>query len=141
MSKSKHILRVFLCHAHKDKEIVHTLYTRIMETGIHAWLDSEELRPGQNWQYAIRRELLKSDLVIICLSDNFNKQTGFRHEELKIVLKKAQLLNKEDVFVIPVRLEKCDMPESLQHLQRVDLFEAGGYKKLIAALQEHARER
>jgi hypothetical protein len=141
MSKSKPVLRVFLCHAHQDKEIVQTLYTRILEAGIHAWLDSEELRPGQDWQYAIRRELLKSDLVIVCLSNNFNKQTGFRHEELKMALKKAQLLDQEDIFIIPVRLESCDMPESLKHLQRVDLFEAGGYKKLIQALREHARER
>ena len=28
------------------------------------------------------------------------------------------------------------MPESLCHLHRVDLFKAGGYKKLIHALRE-----
>jgi hypothetical protein len=29
-----------------------------------------------------------------------------------------------------------DMPESLRHLQRVDLFKPGGYKKLVGALRE-----
>ena len=50
-------------------------------------------------------------------------------------LEKANLLDEEKVFIIPVRLEKCEMPESLQHLHRVDLFEATGYKKLIRALR------
>jgi hypothetical protein len=35
-----------------------------------------------------------------------------------------------------VRLEQCNMPESLRHLQRVDLFKPGGYKKLVGALRE-----
>ena len=74
-------------------------------------------------------------MVIVCLSREFNKQHGYRYEELKIALEKANLLDTGDVFIIPVRLEKCDMPESLRHLHRVDLFEATGYKKLIRALQ------
>lgn len=134
MPESKE-LRVFLCHAHSDRETVHNLYARIMENGLHAWLDVEDLQPGQNWQYEIRKAILKSDVVIVCLSREFNKQHGYRHEEVKIALEKAKLLDDGDVFIIPVRLEKCDMPESLGHLHRVDLFESGGHKKLIRALR------
>jgi hypothetical protein len=136
MSETKHSLRVFLCYAHTDKETVHQLYTRITENGIHAWLDAEDLQPGQNWPHEIRKAILKSDVVIVCLSREFNKQHGYRHEELKIALEKADMLDDDEVFIIPVRLEKCDMPESLRHLQRVDLFNAGGYKKLIRALRK-----
>ena len=55
---------------------------------------------------------------------------------MKIALEKENLLSDDEVFIIPVRLEKCEMPESLQHLHRVDLFEPGGYKKLLRALRE-----
>ena len=103
---------------------------------MNAWLDVENLQPGQNWQHEIRKAILKSDMVIICLSRNFNKQQGYRHKELKIALEKAKSILEDTVFVIPVRLEKCDMPESLSHLHRVDLFKTGGYKKLISALSK-----
>ncbi len=134
MSESKRTLKVFLCYAHSDKETVHNLYARIMENGVYAWLDTEDLQPGQNWQHEIRKAILKSDVVIVCLSREFNKQHGYRYEELKIALERAKLLDDGDVFIIPVRLEKCDMPSALRHLHRVDLFESGGYKKLIRAL-------
>ena len=68
-------------------------------------------------------------------SQKFNEQPGYRHEELKLALEKANLLAESEIFIIPVRLEKCDMPESLFHLHRVDLFEPTGFKKLLRALK------
>ena len=141
MSESKRRLGVFLCHAHTDREIVHKLYDRLVKAGIQVWLDVERLQPGQDWEREIRKAILESQVVIVCLSRAFNKQRGYRHEELKIASQKANLLSNGEIFMIPVRLEKCDMPESLRHLQRVDLFEAGGYKKLIHALREHIHEK
>jgi len=132
----KNTPKVFLCHSHTDRDVVHALYARLKKDGVNAWLDVENLQPGQNWQHEIRKAILKSDMVIICLSRNFNKQQGYRHKELKIALEKAKSILEDMVFVIPVRLEKCDMPESLSHLHRVDLFKTGGYKKLIGALSK-----
>ena len=136
MPLHKNTLKVFLCHAHTDRDVVHALYARLKKDGVDAWLDVENLRPGQNWKHEIRKAILKSDMVLICLSRNFNKQQGYRHRELKIALEKAKSTLEDTVFVIPVRLEKCDMPESLSHLHRVDLFKTGGYKKLISALSK-----
>ena len=135
MKKSTQQLHVFLVHAHSDKEAVHKLYTRLIKDGIHAWLDAENLQPGQDWQSEIRKAILKSDAVIVCLSQGFDKQHGYRHEELKIALDKAKLLIGDEIFIIPVRLEECDMPESLRHLHRVDLFKPGGFKKLLNSLR------
>ena len=138
MNRSRQPISVFLIHAHSDKEVVHKLYTRIiMEDGVNVWLDTKKLQPGQDWQSEIRNALLRSDVVIVCLSHGFNKQQGYRHEELKLALEKANFLPDNEIFIIPVRLEKCDMPESLRHLHRVDLFKPGGYKKLLRSLQEH----
>jgi hypothetical protein len=135
MKRSKH--QVFLIHAHSDREAVQKLHHRLARDGINAWLDSAKLQPGQDWQYEIRKAILKSDVVIVCLSRGFDKQKGYRHEELKIALEKANLLPDEDIFIIPARLEECDMPESLRHLHRADLFKTGGYKRLLRTLQEH----
>ena len=107
----------------------------MIKDGSNVWLDVERLQPGQDWQNEIRNALLKCDVVIVCLSRNFDKQHGYRHEELKLAIEKANFLPNDEVFIIPVRLEECDMPKSLSHLHRVDLFKAGGYKKLIRALR------
>lgn len=140
MKRSKHRNNVFLIHAHSDREAVHKLYARLIKDGIHAWLDVENLQPGQDWQQEIRKAIIKSDVVIVCLSRGFNAQQGYRHEELKLALEKASLI-VDNIFIIPARLEKCDMPDSLRHLHRVDLFTTGGYKKLINALREQAESR
>ena len=135
MKRSTPKANIFLIHAHSDKVIVHKLYQRLIKDGINVWLDAERLQPGQDWQQEIRSALLKCDVVLVCLSRGFDKQHGYRHEELKLALEKANFLLNDEVFIIPVRLEECDMPEALRHLHRVDLFKAGGYKKLIKALQ------
>ena len=135
MSETKPIFKIFLCYAHSDRDVVHNLYISMKDDGINAWLDSENLQPGQDWQHEIHRAILKSDAILVCLSREFNKQNGFRYEELRVALKKSKSLPDDEIFIIPVRLEKCDMPESLRHLHRVDLFEAAGYKKLIRTLK------
>jgi len=138
MKRSREQISVFLIHAHSDKKVVHKLYTRILNDGVNnVWLDTKKLQPGQDWQNEIRNALLKSDVVIVCLSQGFNKQHGYRHEELKLALEKADFLPDGEIFIIPVRLEKCDMPDSLRHLHRVDLFKPGGYKRLLCSLQKH----
>jgi hypothetical protein len=128
-------LQIFLLYARGDKEAVQHLYRRMVREGANVWMDRESILPGQDWQYEIRRAIHGSDLVIVCLSRQFNKQGGYRHEELKIALKKAGSLPEGGIFLIPVRLESCDMPEALHRWQRVDLFEAHGYQKLLESLK------
>src|SRR5687768_6586253 len=128
-------LRVFLLYARGDREAVHRLYGRIVKDGAKAWLDVENILPGQDWQFEISKAIHTSDIVIVCLSRGFNKQGGYRHEELKIALKKANSIPDGETFIIPVRLEMCDTPEPLRRWQRVDLFAADGYKKLLRTLK------
>ena len=136
MTKSKKLLRVFLCYAHSDKEAVHKLYARITKkVGIDAWFDMEKLLPGQDWENAIRQAILESDVIVVCLSREFNRLGGYRHKELKIAIEKASLLLDDEIFIIPVRLEKCPLPGRLRRWQCVDLFEVDGYRRLLQALR------
>jgi hypothetical protein len=134
----QHPIHAFLCHSHTDRDAVRNLYLRLRKDSIHAWLDQENLLPGQNWRIEIRRAILRSDIVIVCLSRSFDQKKGFRHEEINIALERASLFPADETYIIPVRLEKCDMPETLHHLHRVDLFETNGYQKLVQALHKHA---
>ena len=135
---SKRRLRVFLAHARSDKDDVRSLFQRLTKDGIEAWLDEQKLLPGQSWEYEIRQAVRDSDVVIVCLSKKFNRQKGYRQKEVRIALEEADLLPEGQIFIIPARLEECDLPESLRRWQRVDLFEVDGYKKLLQALRRRA---
>ncbi|WP_345324537.1 hypothetical protein [Candidatus Villigracilis proximus] len=41
MSEIKRPLKVFLCHAHADRDPVHAFYIRLVKDGVDAWLDKE----------------------------------------------------------------------------------------------------
>ena len=129
-------LRIFLLYARSDEESVRRLYRRLLKEGADIWMDREKLRPGQDWGNEIHRAIQSSDLVIACLSKQFNKKGGYRHEELRMAIERAHSLPERRTFIIPARLEPCDLPASLRRWQCVDLFEAEGYKKLISALKE-----
>jgi hypothetical protein len=128
-------LQIFLLHARQDEKPVRRLYRRLLREGADVWLDQEKLLPGQDWAFEIHRAIQRSDLVLACLSKQFNQQGGFRHEELRIALEKAASLIDGTIFLIPLRLEPCDLPESLRRWQCVDLFGADGYERLIRVLQ------
>ena len=55
MTETKRLLKVFLCHAHADRDRVHALYTRLTKDGVDAWLDKAKLLPGQDWELEIRK--------------------------------------------------------------------------------------
>ncbi|HEY3476733.1 MAG TPA: toll/interleukin-1 receptor domain-containing protein [Anaerolineales bacterium] len=134
MNRSKQ-LRIFLLHARDDADAVRRLYRRLINEGMDVWLDQERLLPGQDWVHEIHKAIHRSDLVIVCLSKQFNKEGGYRHEELRIAVEKANALPEGEVFLIPARLETCQLPELLRRWQCVDLFKANGYKKLLDALK------
>jgi hypothetical protein len=59
MPDTKRPLKVFLCHAHADRDAVRGLYIRLTKDGVDAWLDKEKLLPGQDWELEIRKAVRK----------------------------------------------------------------------------------
>ena len=134
MTKTKRSLKVFLCHAHSDKDTVKALYDRLTNDGVNAWLDKENLLPGQDWELEIRKAVYEADVVVVCLSKQFN-QAGFRQKEVRIALDTAMEQLEGDIFIIPSRLEECDVPEKLQRYHWVDFFDDNGYEKLMQSIR------
>jgi len=137
MTTEKRPLKVFLCHAHADRDSVRALYTRLTKDGVDAWLDKEKLLPGQDWELEIRKAVREADVVVVCLSKQFN-QAGFRQKEVRLALDTAMEKPEGEIFIIPARLEECDNLESLRKWHWVDLFEVNGYEMLMRALRARA---
>jgi hypothetical protein len=139
MPEPKRLLKVFLCHAHADRDTVRALYTRLTRDGVDAWFDKEKLLPGQDWELEIKKVVRDVDVVVVCLSRQFN-QAGFRQKEVRLALDTAMEKPEGEIFIIPARLEECEMLESLKKWHRVDLFEDRGYEALLRALQIRAEK-
>src|SRR6266487_661967 len=137
MPETKRPLKVFLCHAHSDAIAVRALYLRLRREGVDVWLDKEKLLPGSDWELEIRKAVREADVVVVCLSKQFN-QAGFRQKEVRIALDTAMEQPEGAIFIIPARLEECENLESLRRWHWVDLFEADGFQKLIRALRLRA---
>jgi formylglycine-generating enzyme required for sulfatase activity len=133
----KRPLKVFLCHAHADRDAVRALYTRLTNDGVDAWLDKEKLLGGQNWRMEIRTAVEEADVVVVCHSKEFNKE-GFRQREVKWALDAAMEKPEGTIFIIPARLEECEVIKSLSDWHWVDLFEENGYEMLMRALRTRA---
>jgi formylglycine-generating enzyme required for sulfatase activity len=137
MDQDKRLLKVFLCHAHSDRDTVRELYAHFKKDGIDAWLDKEKLLPGQDWDFEIRKAVGEADVVVVCLSKQFT-QEGFRQKEVQLALETAMEKHEGEIFVIPARLEECDIPENLTKWHWVDLFEENGYEMLLRSLKARA---
>ncbi len=127
--------RIFLCHASEDKKFVRDLYAELQYEGFYPWLDEEDLLPGENWETKIKQAISKSLVVIVCLSERASSKTGYIQKEIKLALDVADQQPEGTVFLIPARIEECNVPERLCHLQWVDLFEKKGFEKLKRALR------
>ena len=113
-------LRVFLCHAREDKAIVRELYRQLTAEGwMDVWLDSEKLLPGQNWDIEIEKAVEESDIVIVCLSKQAVTKEGYVQSEQSFVLDIARTKPEETIFVIPLRLDECQVPRRLRVWQAI----------------------
>jgi formylglycine-generating enzyme required for sulfatase activity len=136
--ESKQALRVFLCHASGDKPAVRALHQRLCAEGIDAWLDEEKLLPGQDWEFEISKAVRDSHVVIVCLSRGSITKAGFVQKEIKSALDVADQQPEGAIFLIPAKLEECQVPDRLSRRHWVNLFEERGYEWLMRALQSRA---
>lgn len=127
-------LKVFLCHSKDDKAKVRKLYRRLVTDGFDTWLDEEKLMPGQDWDLEIRKAVRNSDTVVVCLSNSSTTKEGYIQKEIRFSLDVADEKPEGTIFLIPVRLESCSVPNRISRFQWVDLFQKTGYSKLREAL-------
>lgn len=133
--QSKRLLQVFLCHSSGDKPQVRELYKRLLAEGFGPWLDEENLIPGQDWREEISKTVRNSDVVLVCLSAGAINKSGFIHKEIKYALDRADEQPVDSIYLIPVRLEECAVPDRLSRWQWVNLFDNNGYERLTRALK------
>lgn len=114
------------------------LYESLRADGFSPWLDEEDLVPGQDWVLEISKAVRISDVVVVCLSRASATKAGYVQKEIKSALDVADEQPEGAIFIIPLRLEECDVPIRLQQWHWVDLFDERGYERLMRSLKKRA---
>lgn len=132
-------LRVFLCHASHDKPVVRELYQRLLAEGwIDPWLDAEKLLPGQDWDMEIKKAVKSADAVIVCVSSRSTVKEGYIQKEIRFVLDIADEKPDGVIYVVPLRLDDCTVPDRLMSWHYVDFFpkdrQPDTYQRLLDTL-------
>jgi len=130
MTKSK----VFLSYARPDQPIVTDIYRFLDQHGCDPWMDTEKLLPGQDWEYEVEVAIEGSSAFVACLSKNSVNRIGYAQTELKTALKYFDRFPEGKIFLIPVRLDDCEVPRSLRAQNWLDWFDYTSRPKLIEVL-------
>lgn len=133
-------LKIFLCHASADKPIVRRLYRYLKRYGVQPWLDELDLIPGQDWQIEIPNAIYASDVIIVCLSKNSVDKEGYVQKEITYALDHAMEKPEGTIFIVPVKLEECNVPTRLTRYQWVDLYREDGRKRLMLGLNRRVAQ-
>jgi hypothetical protein len=133
-------LVVFLCHCSEDKPAVREIDRRLKTDGFQPWLDEDDILPARMWDREIKQGLRSSHAVVVCLSKTFARKEGYVQKELRFAIDLADEKVDHAVFLIPVRLEECEIPASLAKLHVIDWFKPDGHERLFRVLSERARQ-
>jgi hypothetical protein len=110
--------QVFLSYANPDQQRVTPFFESLKNSGFNVWYDCKQLKPGQNWDFEIKRALDKSIIVITFLSENSITRRGYVQREIKIALDKLSEKLIDDIYIIPVKLDDdIQIPEQLKGIQ------------------------
>ncbi|MDH4205343.1 MAG: toll/interleukin-1 receptor domain-containing protein [Desulfobacteraceae bacterium] len=128
---------VFISYARQDMAQARHLFDVLHKKGIEAWLDIEMLLPGQKWQATIQEAIRACRYFIAILSRHSLSKKGYVQKELKVAFEILDEFPENEIFVIPVRIEDCDISDQrLKDLHYVDLFPVyePGLSKLLVVL-------
>ena len=111
---------VFASYTTPDRPRVEPLVDYLQTRGFDVWIEYRNIKPGQNWDFEIKRALAKASFVLPFISGNSVDRRGYVQRELQLALDKRSEKLIEDIYIIPVLLDDdVPVPEQLKDIQFV----------------------
>jgi hypothetical protein len=137
-------IRVFLSYAKEDRATVKKLYDELQKAGFEPWMDVAKLMPGQDWPRVIQQAIDVTDFILVNFSHRSVGKRGHFQCELRHALEAAERMPLGEIFLVPVRLSECDVPNEIARTtQYIDLFpdHETGFKALTNMMTAQALKR
>jgi len=134
-------IKVFVCYAKEDFKQVHPIYQRLNNETYSPWMDKENIVGGQDWDLEIIKAIEQSNFFLACLSKHSVSKEGYVQKELKMGLEVLDRQPPDNIYLIPVRLDNCVVPQRFKRLQWVDFFQSNGMEELLKAIDTGCKQR
>lgn len=128
--------KLFLSYARLDGAQVEKYYLKLTESGCVPWMDTKDIFGGEIFELATSKAINNTDFFLIFLSSNSVGKRGFIQIEIKLALEQFKKRLLSDIYIIPLLLQSCSIPDELAHIQAIDLSRPDGLSRLINSIQE-----
>jgi TolB-like protein/Flp pilus assembly protein TadD len=114
---------VFLSYASEDTSAAQAICDALRAAGIEVWFDQSELRGGDAWDLAIRKQIKSCALFMPIISVNAHARTeGYFRLEWKLAVDRSHLLAPDRPFLMPVVIDQTPqtderLPDRFRELQ------------------------
>jgi hypothetical protein len=104
--------RIFISYSRINEAFTIKLAQELKNEGFSAWLDQLDIPPGARWDEEVEKALRQCDIFMLIMTP-----TSVASENVKDEIGYALGKNKR---LIPIMLEKCEIPFRLHRFQYVD---------------------
>ncbi|MGB1283623.1 MAG: TIR domain-containing protein [Polaribacter sp.] len=126
---------VFISYAKEDYAVAEKIYDFLELYNYSPWLDKKKLRVGANWDYEIKKALKESTFVILLLSSISVKKRGYIQKEFKYAIEYAESKLIDDIYIVPILINKCEVPEQLNKFQWIEMKDENILEEVLESLE------
>lgn len=127
---------IFISYARPDASYAQAGYQLLKSAGLNPWLDTESLRPGEEWELAIEEAIKRARVVLVLMSPRSVMRNGFLQREIREALDIWKQKAPGEIYLVPARIEPCDKHARLTRLHWIDLFTDSDWRRFTQQLQE-----
>jgi len=135
-------MRIFLSHSSKDKAVVRRVNRDLRSSGFNTWIDEDDIPFGGSITQYIEKGLDDSDVLMAFLSKHAVLSKWLETEWQS---KFFEQVNKDEILVIPILLEECEIPKLLEGRRYADFSKKEQYEtnlsRLLRQLQKAKQEK
>jgi len=127
--------KIFISYAKEDLIFADKLYDYLENYGFNPWLDKRKLLPGQLWKLEIQKALKEANYVILLLSEISVQKRGYVQREFKYALEYFEEKLEDDIYLIPIKINKCEIPDSLSKFQWIEFKDSETFDQILKSLK------
>lgn len=122
---------VFLSHSSSDKEWVFKLKGALRQYGIGAWLDKDEISPGERFAEALENALKHCGTIVLVVTKEALHSEWVKTEYHHALTLISKTKNKQ---IIPIIKDNVELPGFLSDVNRVNFTDSAKYNLNVWSL-------